>query len=427
MKLSDRLFLSLFSVVSCFVLDASGFESVSLFLRHSRTNRPFVAVKSVSSSRNSSKDGAEGDAMGSLAALCQISKRACDALTPMIVAFYDSINAETSKLKDDKSAFTIADGTVQHLLVDYLFGSNKFRGIVGEEDCAVNLCDNAPFTVDDLTIPEAFVPIVNKARLDIRSLADEIIDCDLYRSLTIFIDPIDGTREFSTGKGEQCSVCIGFADAKGNPVAGVVYRPITDPPTWAAGAKSEGYFCFELDEWATQSTASNACLLTSNGSVSPFLVAFMKEMGYERVPSGGAGNKMLMLLENKGSAYIQDRGVSRWDTCAAQACIEAQGGVLCKLTSFMQGKPEGYTYLQSENNLDFEEGISNLTMYNCRSSVGMQNGDPTRSATNVMEVKPYSNLCGLFALGRKANTDSNKQAILAAVEAASKVSAPAFD
>jgi len=33
----------------------------------------------------------------------------------------------------------------------------------------------------------------------------------------------------------------------------------------------------------------------------------MKELGYERVPSGGAGNKMLMLLEGRGSAYIQDR------------------------------------------------------------------------------------------------------------------------
>ena len=418
MKLSDFLFLVLFSFVSCFILDARGF---------SRTSMPLFAVKSVSSSLHSSKDGAKGDAMGSLAALCQVSKRACDALMPMIVAFYDSMNADSSKLKDDKSAFTIADGAVQHLLVDYLFGPNKFHGIIGEEDCAVDLSDNAPYKVDDLTIPEAFIPIVKKARLNICSLADEIIDCDLYKSLTVFIDPIDGTREFSTGKGEQCSVCIGFADANGHPVAGVVYRPITDPPTWAAGAKSEGYFCCELDDSTTQSTTSNACLLTSNGSISPFLVAFMEEMGYERSPSGGAGNKMLMLLENKGSAYIQDRGVSRWDTCAAQACIEAQGGVLCKLTSFMRGKMEGYAYLQSEINLDFEEGVSNLTIFNCRSSVGMQKDDSTRLATYVMEVKPYSNLCGLVALGHKANTESKKQAILAALEAASKVSRPAFD
>ena len=57
-----------------------------------------------------------------------------------------------------------------------------------------------------------------------------------YDDITVFIDPIDGTREFSTGLGEQCSICIGFSDAAGAPVAGIVYRPITDPPTFAAGS-----------------------------------------------------------------------------------------------------------------------------------------------------------------------------------------------
>ena len=46
--------------------------------------------------------------------------------------------------------------------------------------------------------------------------------------------------------------------------------------------------------------------------ISPFIVALIKELSFDRVPSGGAGNKMLMLLEGKGAAYIQDRGVSRW-------------------------------------------------------------------------------------------------------------------
>ena len=49
-------------------------------------------------------------------------------------------------------------------------------------------------------------------------------------------------------------------------------------------------------------------LLTSNGTISLFLRDLMEEMKYQRVPSGGAGNKMLMLLEGKGDIYIQDRG-----------------------------------------------------------------------------------------------------------------------
>ena len=50
-------------------------------------------------------------------------------------------------------------------------------------------------------------------------------------------------------------------------------------------------------------------------------MALIKELSFDRVPSGGAGNKMLMLLEGKGAAYIQDRGVSRWGKLDPGSCI----------------------------------------------------------------------------------------------------------
>lgn len=125
----------------------------------------------------------------------------------------------------------------------------------------------------------------------------------------------------------------------------------------------------------------------------------MIEMGFERVPSGGAGNKMLMLLEGKGGAYIQDRGVSRWDTCGAQAVIEAHGGHLGKLSSFISnnGAIESYTYLKSEQNLDFIPGLAALTPYNTVDKSLVKKGEIV-IADRVDKVKAYSNLCGLFAV-----------------------------
>ena len=55
----------------------------------------------------------------------------------MILTFYNALNSETSKLKADNSVFTIADGTVQHLLIEHLYAGGKFKGIVGEE---VSMC-----------------------------------------------------------------------------------------------------------------------------------------------------------------------------------------------------------------------------------------------------------------------------------------------
>jgi 3'-phosphoadenosine 5'-phosphosulfate (PAPS) 3'-phosphatase len=69
----------------------------------------------------------------SLADLCLVSKAACFALAPLVRSFYHHINADTAKLKADNSVFTIADGLVQHMLVNHLF-QNKFRAVVGEED-----------------------------------------------------------------------------------------------------------------------------------------------------------------------------------------------------------------------------------------------------------------------------------------------------
>lgn len=183
----------------------------------------------------------------------------------------------------------------------------------------------------------------------------------------------------------------------GVPVAGVVYRPLSGKPTWAAGAKSEGYNDSNLS-MASKGELDRAGLLTSNGSISPFIEELMKELDYPRTPSGGAGNTMLMLLEKKGKAYIQDRGVSRWDTAGAQAVIEVHGGVLCKLGPIIncQGKDESYTCLKSDTNLDFVAGEAHLSNYNAAAVGDM--GDSKRMAVDESEVKPYANLCGLFAI-----------------------------
>jgi 3'-phosphoadenosine 5'-phosphosulfate (PAPS) 3'-phosphatase len=388
----------------------------------------------VSMSADGSTPSSAPATAGPLETLCKATLDACESLTPTISSLYHSINSSESKKgaksKADNSAFTIADGLVQHLLVEELLGG-VVGSIVGEEECGVNL-NKEPYTVDDLEIPSEFVGMIQEAKSQLKNIRKQCL-CesaqeDTYRSLTAFLDPIDGTREFSTGKGEQCSICVGFSDASGMPLAGVVYRPIaSSTPTWAAGAKSEGYADSNLS-MASADERDCAGLLTTNGSISPFIGQLIKELNSPRTPSGGAGNKMLMLLERKGRAYIQDRGVSRWDTAAAQAVIEAHGGVLCKLSTLLtdKGKEESYTYLKSETNLDFAAGEANLTAFNAAVGAG-EIGKTRRIAMNASEVKPYANLCGLFAIGPDENTEAHKSDLLAAIQRASEFSPPSFD
>lgn len=372
---------------------------------------------------------------GPLESLCAATLQSCQALTPTIAALYHSINTSNTgagvKKKADQSAFTIADGLVQHLLEQNLL--NGIAGdFVGEENCPVNI-SQLPYSVDDLEIPSEFTQLIQQAQTKVAEAKQELLlkasnqpqQVQIFGGLTAFLDPIDGTREFSSQKGEQCSVCVGFSDSRtGRPVAGVVYRPLSDPPTWAAGAKEEGFTASSLDV----ADKGQDGLLTSNGSISPFLEEFMKERDWNRVRNGGAGNKMLLLLERKGSAYISDRGVSRWDTCAAQAVLEAHGGILCKLTSFMgddDNKEESsYAYLECKENLDFTPGTANLTKYNAAEGVQVE---PKRMATNASEVKIYANLEGLVALSKTENTPEQKSKIVDALKRAAKSSAPAYN
>lgn len=100
----------------------------------------------------------------------------------MIQAFYSKCNESfgTAKLKQDATYFSIADGIVQHLLIEYLFAGNKFGQIVGEEDDSDVNIKTKPYTVDELVVPEEFEELVETTRNKIQQLAKKI-DSNSYK------------------------------------------------------------------------------------------------------------------------------------------------------------------------------------------------------------------------------------------------------
>ena len=200
----------------------------------------------------------------------------------------------------------------------------SFAGVVGEEDSSDVNIERKPYRVGSLLVPSSLDATISKALKEVEDLSSQIDEKSFDRT-TVFIDPIDGTKEFTNGMGEQCTIMIGFIESE-TPVAGLIYRPITSPTQWVAGCKREAYYePSRLDLKHLCNTTSNTStdpaqgFLTSNGSISPFVTQLMEELGMERVKAGGVGNKVMCLLEGKAECYIQDRGVCRWDTAAAQA------------------------------------------------------------------------------------------------------------
>eukprot|EP01059_Diplonema_ambulator_P030457 TRINITY_DN521_c0_g1_i4.p2 TRINITY_DN521_c0_g1~~TRINITY_DN521_c0_g1_i4.p2 ORF type:complete len:355 (+),score=105.19 TRINITY_DN521_c0_g1_i4:1670-2734(+) len=349
--------------------------------------------------------------------LLRSCEAACRYMTPVLTQLYKMVDSGIAQEKGDKSIFTVADGLVQCLVAEKLLGGTGMR-IVGEEDAEVQI-RMSPFTVGGLVIPQEAEKAITEAVEKLKPLREGLAG-STYKDLTAFIDPIDGSREFVTNLGEQCTVCIGFAVA-GKPVAGIVYRPLSDPPTWASGCAIEGYKSSNIaEDMSTGELGTH--LLTTNGSISPFIEGYLAKRPATRVKSGGVGNKMLMLLEGGSKmCYFQDRGVSRWDTCAAQAILESRGGMLVKLAPLISsGAKESYTYAEGTVNADFVPNEAKLTLYNCtdKAQAGELAGD-------VSQVRPYSNLAGLFAVQTR---DDAVIAVLAeTLKEVAKAQSPAYD
>ena len=59
-----------------------------------------------------------------------------------------------------------------------------------------------PYFVDELTVPAEFEAVIDETLAKIKKVGAKISSTD-YKDLTVFVDPIDGTREFATGQGDK--------------------------------------------------------------------------------------------------------------------------------------------------------------------------------------------------------------------------------
>lgn len=321
---------------------------------------------------------------------------------------------KVKKLKADESAFSIADGVVQYIITHDILPRFSVAGIVGEEDIThINLA-NTPFYVGDMYIPLHIENIIKEVRERINSKLLLAGPLPHLPTSVAFVDPIDGTKEFCEGQGEQCTILIGFSDKdSGLPTAGIVYRPIND--TWAAGCESEGYADGKLQ--LRESMSPKRLFVTSNGPISPFLEQLITKLDAVRYKQGGAGNKILIVLESVNAIYISDRGLSRWDTCAPQAVLAAFGGNAFKLYDFMaHGTIVSYRYFldptKEQRLLDFPGvGIVQLTKRNKAAHIELKSESSSTTtimgataklcAQDIDDLILHSNCCGLIAMNAR--------------------------
>ena len=171
-------------------------------------------------------------------------------------------------------------------------------------------------------------------------LSEETKD-DLERTrnrVAWIVDPLDGTKEYSTGR-HDWAVHVGLAVDQ-QPVLGAVALPSVGRVLTAVNVdgRQEAAVIGDDGDWPSAfvgdtgaPTGDKLRLVASRSHTPEWMQKFAAGMGdAELVPCGSVGFKVSMLLFGNADIYVHKVGLKEWDTCAPEAIARAAGYEVCR-------------------------------------------------------------------------------------------------
>jgi 3'(2'), 5'-bisphosphate nucleotidase len=143
------------------------------------------------------------------------------------------------------------------------------------------------------------------------------------------IDPLDGTREFVKRNGEF-TVNIALVE-QGRATTGVVHVPVNGVSY--LGRVGLGAWKVDRDGQATPIRVSDQRqrrlrVAGSRSHAGDSLKRFLERVGDHEIVSMGSSLKLCLVAEGAADVYPRLGPTSEWDTAAAQAVVEAAGGMV---------------------------------------------------------------------------------------------------
>ncbi|XP_018333678.1 3'(2'),5'-bisphosphate nucleotidase 1 [Agrilus planipennis] len=225
---------------------------------------------------------------------------------------------------------TEADRAAQRCIVASLSRQYPNLNIIGEEEQTSNVEVPSDWVVTDC---EQSV-LLNECPPEYQQIPEE--------DIVVWVDPLDGTSEFTQGLLEHVTVLIGVA-VKGKAIGGVIHQPYYNykSNSNSFGRTIWGLIGLGVEGLVLQAAPLGTFIVTTTRSHSNTLVTSALDALHpdEVLRVGGAGYKVLLLIEGKAHAYVfASAGCKKWDTCAPEAILNAIGGKLTNLS----GVPYSY-------------------------------------------------------------------------------------
>lgn len=218
----------------------------------------------------------------------------------------------------------------------------------GEDAAALNVMtksDDSPVTTADLAAHKVIVAGLTSLTSNIPILSEEgdIPTFEERRSWKRYwiIDPLDGTKEF-IHRNDEFTVNIALIEA-GRPIFGVVTMPVTRTVYWGAqtlGAHKAVYKSGQVDTATINVRTVNsridqqqpieivASRRHANEAMEALTESLSQHFANVDYKSMGSSLKLCLIAEGQADIYPRLAPTCEWDTAAAQAIVEAAGGIV---------------------------------------------------------------------------------------------------
>ena len=253
-------------------------------------------------------------------------------------------NVQFKEEGEARSAMTIADTAAQKVIVSSLLGKYPELNIVGEEDEPIEIDVGSKMELNDTMLDgvDFYLPSFVKENSKLETPPDEL----KMDEIVVYVDPLDGTREFVEGRLSHVQCLIGLC-WRGRPLMGAIGLPFgtnedkkmteivfgligkgigklqcnKDDPTFYKACQ-----ILEIQSYVMGDAVS--ILTGDSSSVVPAINVAEKlfeDRSITRHVAGGCGNKLLR--QTCGITFtLQHITTCLWDTAGPSSVLVAVGG-----------------------------------------------------------------------------------------------------
>jgi 3'(2'), 5'-bisphosphate nucleotidase len=216
--------------------------------------------------------------------------------------------------------------------------------------------DESPLTAADLAAHKVITAgLAQLLPLPLISEEGELADVAERHSWDSYwlVDPLDGTKEFIAGNG-QFTVNIALIH-RGRPILGVVHVPASDTTYWGVleasdpasrgafksvnGAVAQAIHVRSMSDRYQQQEPFTVLLSHRHNTQATLDLMQIVERNWPGVietTNAGSSLKFCVIAEGLADFYPRLAPTSEWDTAAAQAVLEAAGGLVTRATADLE-------------------------------------------------------------------------------------------